>query len=202
MKTWQSLLLGILMGLFISGAILLIIAPPRGKPIELSPQPTPAPLVVYVTGSVIHPGVYSLPRLSRVSNAIAAAGGLLPDADQSAVNLAARLLDGQKIVVPKISTPAPVTKTNAPQVQAKTQQPGSQSSITTPSADNPLNLNTATQEDLDLLPGIGPTRAADIIAYRTQHGSFKTTDEIMNVTGIGQTTYDRIKAFIYVDSGQ
>ena len=58
MKTWQSILLGLLMGLFISGAILLIIAPPRGKPIELSPLPTPAPLVVYVTGSVIRPGVY------------------------------------------------------------------------------------------------------------------------------------------------
>jgi competence protein ComEA len=200
MKTWQSILLGLLMGLLISGAILLVIAPPQGKPIELSPQPTPAPLVVYVTGSVIRPGVYSLPRLSRVSNAIEAAGGLSTDADQSAVNLAARLLDGQKIVVPKINTPM-----QGPNIDAnttETQKPAPQASVATPSTDNPLNLNTATPEQLDLLPGIGPTRATDIIAYRTQHGSFKTIDEIMNVSGIGQTTFDRIKALIYVDSGQ
>jgi competence protein ComEA len=198
MKTWQSILLGILFGLFISGAILLVIAPPRGKPIELSGLPTPAPLVVYITGSVIHPGVYSLPRLSRVSNAIDAAGGLLPDADQSAINLAAKLVDGQKIVVAKINLPVSGTEIGTP----KAAQPGSQSSISTPSTDNPLNLNTATPEQLDLLPGIGPTRAADIIAYRTQHGSFKTIDEIMQVSGIGQTTFDRIKVLIYVDSGQ
>jgi len=200
MKTWQSILLGLLMGLFISGAILLIIAPPRGKPIELSPLPTPAPLVVYVTGSVIRPGVYSLPRLSRVSNAIEAAGGLSTDADQSAVNLAARLLDGQKIVVPKISTP--IQGTNIAATTTGSQKTAPQASVATPSIDNPLNLNTATQEQLDLLPGIGPTRAADIIAYRTQHGSYKTIDEIMKVSGIGQTTFDRIKALIYVDSGQ
>ena len=200
MKTWQSILLGLLMGLFISGAILLIIAPPRGKPIELSPLPTPAPLVVYVTGSVIRPGVYSLPRLSRVSNAIEAAGGLSTDADQSAVNLAARLLDGQKIVVPKINTP--IQGTNIAATTTGSQKTAPQASVATPSIDNPLNLNKATQEQLDLLPGIGPTRAADIIAYRTQHGSYKTIDEIMKVSGIGQTTFDRIKALIYVDSGR
>ncbi len=86
MKTWQSILLGILLGFLFSAALLLIIAPPRGKSIELSPLPTPAPLVVYVTGAVIHPGVYSLPRLSRVSDAIQAAGGMQSDADQTAVN--------------------------------------------------------------------------------------------------------------------
>jgi competence protein ComEA len=198
MKTWQSLLLGILLGLLISGAILLIIAPPRGRPIELSALPTPAPLVVYITGSIIHPGVYSLPRLSRVSNAIQAAGGFQSDADQSAVNLAAKLIDGQKIVVPKIITPAPVIEGTTPKVE----QPSPPSSIATPSIDNPLNLNTATPEQLDLLPGIGPTRAADIVAYRTQHGSFKTIDEIMQISGIGQTTFDHIKTLIYVDAAQ
>jgi competence protein ComEA len=198
MKTWQSILLGIVCGLLISGAILLIIAPPRGKPIELSPLPTPAPLVVYITGSVTHPGVYSLPRLSRVSNAIDAAGGLLPDADQTAVNLAAKLSDGQKIVVPKINALAITIAGNTPDVQQVSPQP----SLAAPSSDNPLDLNTATLEQLDLLPGIGPTRAEDIIAYRTQHGSFKTIDEIMNVSGIGEATFDRIKAMINVDNAQ
>jgi len=198
MKTWQSILFGILLGLLFSGAILLIIAPPRGKPIELSPLPTPAPLVVYITGEVIHPGVYSLPRLSRVSNAIEAAGGLQPDADQSAVNLAARLLDGEKIVVPKINEPGTGSVAITPQIG----QPNSQTGFATPSIENPLNLNTATLEEFDLLPGIGPTRSADIVAYRTQHGSFKTIDEIMQVSGIGQTTFDRIKDLIYVDATQ
>ncbi len=196
MKTWQSILLGIVSGLLISGAIILIIAPPRGKPIELSPLPTPAPLVVYITGSVTHPGVYSLPRLSRVSNAIEAAGGLLPDADQTAINLAAKLSDGQKIVVPKINAPVIGLAGSTPDAQPASSQPGA----STPSSDNPLDLNAATLEQLDLLPGIGPTRAADILAYRNQHGSFKTIDEIMEVSGIGQTTFDRIKAMIYVDS--
>ena len=198
MKTWQSVLFGILLGLLFSGAILIIVAPPRGKPIELSPLPTPAPLVVYITGAVIHPGVYSLPRLSRVSNAIEAAGGLLPDADQSAVNLAARLSDGQKIVVAKINEP--VTGIEVPSTPSG--QPGPQSAFTTPSIETPLDLNTATVEELDLLPGIGPTRAADIVTYRTQHGSFKKIDEIMNITGIGQAIFDSIKELIYVESTQ
>jgi competence protein ComEA len=198
MKTWQSILFGILLGLLISGALLLIVAPPRGKPIELSPLPTPAPLVVYITGAVVHPGIFSLPRLSRVSNAIEAAGGFTADADQSGVNLAAKLLDGQKIVVPTMNAPVTGSGANTPQVN----QPALQTGMVTPSKDNPLDLNTATVEQLDLLPGIGPTRAADIIAYRTQHGAFKTIDEIMQVSGIGQTTLDRIKDSIYVDATQ
>ena len=199
MKTWQSILFGILLGLLFSGALLLIVAPPQGKPIELSPLPTPAPLVVYITGAVAHPGVYTLPRLSRVSNAIDAAGGLTPDADQSSINLAARLIDGEKIAVPKVNQP--VMGTTAPPPQNK--QPAStSSSLATPSVENPLNINTATAEEFDLLPGIGPTRAADIVAYRTQHGSFKTIDGIMQVSGIGQTTFDRIKNLIYVDTAQ
>jgi len=199
MKTWQSILFGILLGLLFSGALLLIVAPPQGKPIELSPLPTPAPLVVYITGAVAHPGVYTLPRLSRVSNAIDAAGGLTPDADQSSINLAARLIDGEKIAVPKVNQL--VMGTSAPPPQNK--QPAStSSSLATPSVENPLNINTATAEEFDLLPGIGPTRAADIVAYRTQHGSFKTIDGIMQVSGIGQTTFDRIKNLIYVDTAQ
>jgi competence protein ComEA len=199
MKTWQSILFGILLGLLFSGALLLIVAPPQGKPIELSPLPTPAPLVVYITGAVARPGVYTLPRLSRVSNAIDAAGGLTPDADQSSINLAARLIDGEKIAVPKVNQP--VMGTSAPPSQNK-QPVSTSSSLATPSIENPLNINTATTEEFDLLPGIGPTRAADIVAYRTQHGSFKTIDGIMQVSGIGQTTFDRIKNLIYVDTAQ
>ena len=199
MKTWQSILFGILLGLLFSGALLLIVAPPQGKPIELSPLPTPAPLVVYITGAVARPGVYTLPRLSRVSNAIDAAGGLTPDADQSSINLAARLIDGEKIAVPKVNQP--VMGTSAPPSQNK-QPVSTSSSLATPSIENPLNINTATTEEFDLLPGIGPTRAADIVAYRTQHGPFKTIDGIMQVSGIGQTTFDRIKNLIYVDTAQ
>jgi competence protein ComEA len=133
-----------------------------------------------------------------VSNAIEAAGGLQPNADQSAVNLAARLSDGQKIVVPKINEPVTGIESSTPQGG----QPKPQSGLATPSKENPINLNTASAEEFDLLPGIGPTHAADIVAYRTQHGSFNTIDEIMNVPGIGQTIFDRIKDLIYVEPAQ
>jgi competence protein ComEA len=133
-----------------------------------------------------------------VSNAIEAAGGLQPDADQSAVNLAARLLDGQKIVVPKINEPVTGIESSTPQ----SEQTKPQSGLATPSKENPINLNSASAEEFDLLPGIGPTHAADIVAYRTQHGSFNTIDEIMNIPGIGQATFDRIKDLIYVEPAQ
>ncbi len=195
MKYWQPLLLGILLGFLFSAALFLVISPSRGKAIGLSLPPTPAPLVIYITGAVNHPGMYPLARSSRVSDAIEAAGGLLASADQTAINLAARLVDGQKIVIPDILQPVSANGVETPQAK----QNETNSSGITPSQENPLNLNTASQEDFDQLPGIGPTRAADIVAYRTQHGAFKTADEIMDVPGIGQGTFDQIKNLIYVD---
>ena len=97
MKLWQGILTGVLFGLIAGAVIWLIIAPPRGEPLTLSPPPTPAPIIVHVAGAVLHPGVYHLDRESRVEDAVKAAGGFTPDADQEHVNLASPLEDGIKI---------------------------------------------------------------------------------------------------------
>jgi competence protein ComEA len=89
-------------GILAGGLIWLVASPPRGEPVAMRPAPTPAPLVVHVTGAVAVPGVYELPAGARVLDAIDAAGGLLPGADSGAMNQAARLADGDQVVVPMV----------------------------------------------------------------------------------------------------
>lgn len=187
MKPWQSILLGIFLGLIFSAGILLISSPPRGEPITLLPTPTPAPITVFVTGAVHQPGLYTLPNPSRAQEAILAAGGYLLEADQSAVNLAAFLRDGEKILIPFIPTPLPEKAEEIPTP-----------ALPTPSVEKPLNINTATAEELDLLPGIGPSKASAIIAYRNKHGDFKRIEDLLNVSGIGPSIFDQIKDRITV----
>ena len=189
MKTWQSILLGILVGLIFSAAILLITSTPKGTAIQLNPVPTPGPIKVYVVGAVINVGVYSLPRHSRVVDVVQAAGGLDPSADKTAINLAAQVSDGEKIIIASIQSSSSDSSTSVKSPELTNQEP---------SKENPLNINTATSEQLDLLPGIGPTRAADIITYRQSNGPFTSIEAIQKVPGIGQTTFARIKDLITV----
>jgi competence protein ComEA len=183
MKRIFPYLLGMLIGFTLLGTMLYVSSQPRGQAIVLLPAPTPAPLVVDVGGAVAHPGVYSLPTGSRVKDAITLAGGFAALADSSALNLASRLRDGQKLFVPVVpaaqiipgeeATPLPVSY--------------------------PIDLNVATLEELDSLPGIGATRAQDIIDYREAHNGFRSIDEVQQVGGIGQTTFNRIKDLITVE---
>jgi competence protein ComEA len=193
MKPWQNILLGAFLTLLAIGAIYLVSSQPRGKPIELPTSLPPLPLKVYITGAVTNPGVYSIPRLSRVENAIQAAGGFLKTADTQNINLAAKLIDGEEIVVPvigqNISTADPLSKTTPTQITQAT-----------PSADNPLDINSATQEQLDNLPGIGTTKAQQIIAFRQQNGPFQKTDDLQNVPGIGPGIFAKIKDLITVNN--
>ena len=187
MKPWQSILLGVFLGLIFSAGILLISSPSKGEPIVLLPQPTPAPITVFVTGAVNQPGLYTLPNPSRAQEAISAAGGLLKDADQTAINLTAFLRDGEKILIPYTPTPIPEKAEEIPTP-----------ALPTPSAEKPLNINTATAAQLDLLPGIGPSKAGAIIAYREKHGDFKRIEDLLNVSGIGPSIFDQIKDRITV----
>jgi len=189
MKPWQIILMGIFMGLIFSAAIFLISSLPRGNAIQLNPVPTQGPIKVYVVGAVKNPGVYSLPRHSRVDDAVKAAGGLDPTADETAINLAAQVSDGVKIIIPSIRNNPPDSGTIAPSPETVEQQP---------SIENPININTASLEQLDLLPGIGTTRAGDIIKYRNNNGPFTSIEAIQKVPGIGQTTFDEIKDLITV----
>lgn len=140
-------------------------------------------VVVHVAGAVSAPGVYTLPADSRVDDAVRAAGATA-DADLSQLNLAQKLADGQKITVPAAGEiPAPVDNA-AP-------SDSSQSGAL-------ININTATQEELETLPSIGEVRAQAIIAYREEHGGFRTTDELMEVSGIGEKIFADIAPHITV----
>jgi competence protein ComEA len=157
---------------------------PRAAPDSSSPAPTDA-VAVHVAGRVRRPGLVRLPAGSRVHDAIRAAGGVTPGADLNAVNLARRLTDGEQIRVPAPGDPAPPP-------DPATATPGGG---TTPSA--PLDLNTATLEQLDTLPGVGEVTANRIITYRSAH-PFTTVDELLEVPGIGQRRFEQLKDLVTV----
>jgi len=131
-------------------------------------------LVVHVAGAVRKPGVYRMPAGSRVQDAVRGAGGATGKGDANAVNLAAPVQDGVQVIVPaKVAggvAAAPVAAV-----------PGDPAAPPGP----PVNLNTATAEQLDTLDGVGPSTAAKILDYRRQHGGFRTVDDLGQVTGIG-----------------
>ncbi len=197
MKTWQSILFGTFLGMAASAVIMLVISPPRGEPIILPPAPTPSMLVVYVSGAVNSPGVFTVSRDARVVNAIESAGGLSQDADPQSINLAARVNDGDRIIVLSISQQA--TRAALNQTAVASNSKGSNATLT-PTPSFPININTASQQELESLPTIGPTKAAQILEYRQLHGPFKKLEDIQNVTGIGPSTFEKIKNFITLDN--
>jgi competence protein ComEA len=173
MKTILNITYGVLIGLLAGGVIWLVISPARGEAVTLLPTTTPGLLTVYVSGAVATPGVYTLPEGSRVDAAITAAGGMLPGAEINNINLALPVVDGQQINVPGIVETSHV---NAGRV----------------------NINTATLDELDALPGIGPTTAQSILDYRQEHGPFQIIQQIQNVTGVGSATFAGIQNYISV----
>lgn len=140
-------------------------------------------VVVHVTGRVRRPGVYRLRAGARVDDAVRRAGGVRADADLVAVNLAAEVEDGRQIVVP-----ARASATTPPAAGAGT--------VTTPAA--PVNLNTATPEQLQELDGVGPGIAAKILAYRQEHGGFGSVKELGDVPGIGEKRLAALEASVTV----
>lgn len=192
MKTGWALALGVICGLLGAGIILLVSRPPGGSAITLLPPPSPIPLVVYVSGAVARPDIYTMPVGSRVRDAIQAAGGLSSQADPQSLNLAAFLEDGMKIQVAQIvKTPiAPGAMTGTSNSSATGLSQGVVSRL--------VNINTASQQELDTLPEIGPALAQRIIAYRTAKGPFTKIEDIQNVSGIGAVTFEKIKDLIIV----
>lgn len=143
------------------------------------PTPTPAPLRVYVSGAVLNPDVYVLPPGSIVKDALVAAGGATQDADLTRINLALALADQQQVYVPRKGE-----ATSPAQLQAT---PANASST------GLVNINTATVEQLDTLPGIGPALAERIVQYRNEHGPFERIEDLMNVKGIGEAMFEKLK---------
>ncbi len=175
---------GILLGLFLAALVWVVARNPSGQAVTLRPVPTEKPIIVHITGAVPRPGVYALPQGARVQDGISAAGGFLAEADKSNISLAELLDDGEKLDIPYIQGSSPVLPTPLPQVVATTT--------------DLININTATAAELNTLPGIGPTTAQKIVDYRTQNGPFLNTEDIINVSGIGPGTYERIKNLITV----
>ncbi|HEX6469912.1 MAG TPA: ComEA family DNA-binding protein [Streptosporangiaceae bacterium] len=161
-----------------------------GPPAIATTSPSATALVVDVAGKVRRPGVVTLSPGARVIDAIAAAGGLRPGAGPGAVNLARHVVDGEQILVGTGGAAQP------PAVPAAPGTPGPAAPGSAPGA--PLDLNVATVEQFDALPGVGPVLARRIVDYRTQHGGFRSVDELQEVTGIGARKYADIKDLVRV----
>lgn len=189
MKTLVTGLIGIFLGLLIAGGLYLTVRSPAGYPVQLLPSSTPDPIIIYINGSVKRPGVYRLPPQSRMVDAVQIAGGFLDDAAIAQVNLARPLIDGEQIMIPGGKDyPTPQLEIG-----------GNGLLFTpTPPAGQLLNINIATIDQLDQLPGIGPTAAQKIVDFRTTNGFFERIEDIQKVPGIGPTVYAEISGLITV----
>jgi competence protein ComEA len=181
----------LLFGVVLLGALLVLGVPRllhRGAghvvvPLVRLPRSAHAPgtakLVVDVAGAVRRPGLHELPPGTRIADAVAAAGGATARADLNAVNLAAPIADGEQIVVPARDPALPGASSGA-----------------APSPTAPLDLNSASLEQLDALPGIGPATAQKILDFRQAHGSFHSIAELDAVPGIGQGRIEQLKGLV------
>jgi competence protein ComEA len=193
------ILLVVLLGLA-GAALLLGLGRPRVESVDSAVSPTvvatgtpasgldqsespradggPAELVVHVAGKVHKPGIVRLPPGSRVLDAVAAAGGAHDGVDLTGLNLARMLTDGEQVLV---GVPAPADAAPYP-----------------PGAPGPVNLNTATADQLEELPGIGPALAGRILAWRNEHGRFSSIEELQEVSGIGPATFAELADLVTV----
>jgi competence protein ComEA len=177
---------GLLVVLALGGRLLLhgresASAPPLVRPAtpSRSAHSARARLFVHVVGAVRHPGLYTLAQGSRVADAVARAGGVTRKAQIELVNLAAPLADGEQILVPRRGMAAVSVPSAA----------GSASS-------GPVHLSTATMEQLDALPGVGPVTAQKILDYRQEHGAFGSVDELDAVPGIGPARLEELRKLV------
>jgi competence protein ComEA len=146
-------------------------------------------VIIHISGAVKNPGVYKLKSIDRVVDAVKIAGGITERANPDAINLAALLKDGQKIIIPyKISNQVTVeSDKNIEEVYSSSSSPSDQ-----------ININTADDNTLQSLPGIGPVLSKKIIDYRNQNGLFEVIDDIKDVSGIGEKKFEGIKDLICV----
>lgn len=184
-KNLRLILFGIFIGLLAAALITLLNQRRTATPIKLMPPPpteTPSPIRVHVTGAVKNAGVYDLPAGSILKDALTAAGGATDSAAVDKMNLAAKLNDGQQIVVGETATAA---------------QPSTTNQLPTTS-NQPVNINTASLEQLQTLPKVGAVTAQRIIEYRTKNGPFTRVEDLQKVSGIGDATYATLAPLITV----
>ena len=165
-------------------AVTPVVSPISG-PTGSARSRAPPPIIVDVAGWVREPGVYEFTPGDRVIDAVDRAGGPRKGADLTTLNLAAPLTDGTQIVIAK-----PGSTTSG--------DPGSSGDGSTAGGTTLININSASETELEVLPGVGPVTAAAIIDYRTQNGPFATIDDLIDVTGIGPSTLEQIRPFATV----
>ena len=197
LERYRGYILIVLLNLIVLGGMFFFLRRPQPEPIFILtpeptatplPTPTPRPLCVYVSGAVAHPDVYELPYDSIVRDAIEAAGGPTGEADLNRINLARRVHDEEQIYVPqKGEESPPISPPSSPSLPSLSSQGGGK-----------VNINTATAQELDALPGVGPSIAQRIIEYRTTNGPFQSIEDIKNVGGIGDVTFEKLKDKITV----
>lgn len=157
--------------------------PGSGAGSAQSDAPAEAPvLTVYVCGAVARSGVYRLPEEARICDALDAAGGMTPEAAEGYLNLAAPVTDGQELYFPTVEE---TSGRGFPGAEEK-------------GSGGLVNINTADEAALQTLPGVGKTRAGAIISYREKNGGFRTAEDLMKVSGIGESTYETLKDFVTV----
>lgn len=142
-------------------------------------------IVVYVAGAVAAPGVYTLNASARVTDAVAAAGGAVGNADLNLINLAEVVHDGERVYVSTVGEVVPIVAAVAPAGE-----------VSAPAG--PVNVNSATADQLDVLPGVGPATAAAIVAHRQQHGPFQSVEQLGDVRGIGPAKLDALRGLVTV----
>ena len=182
-ERWGQLALLLLFLFALSGGIALLVGQGRPGGVEVVlPTATPAASVqVYVTGAVANPGVYTLQEGDSLQDAVDRAGGAVANADLARVNLAAHVQDQDHHHIPAIGEEAAIALT--------------------PQADGPpvTNLNRAGLDELMALPGIGEVRAHSILEHRRQNGPFRSVEELVDVSGIGWTTLERLRPLVTVE---
>jgi competence protein ComEA len=147
------------------------------------PSVVPAEVVVQIAGAVVRPGVYHLPLGSRVGDLVSMAGGPLAGVDAAVLPLAAKVADGQRVYLPKPGEPLSAA---------------AGVSVSGSGATGPVDLNSATAAQLDALPGIGPSTAAAIVAYRDKHGPFTSIDGLLEIKGLGASKVDALRELVRV----
>ena len=154
-------------------------------------------IIVHAASAVMQPGVYRIDAAARVSDLVALAGGLAPDADVDRVNLAAQLADGARVYVPHSGEQDPPAVVNDATGSTRAAGGPTAGSGTSSSAAR-INVNTATVDQLDSLPGVGPSTAAAILDYRQRHGPFRSVDELGQVRGIGPSRLAQLRDLVRV----
>ena len=168
------------------------------SPARAFPRALAAPqrqIVVYVAGAVLRSGLYRLPAGARADDAVRAAGGFGPGADSAAINLAQHVEDGDEVRVFRVNerTPRP-SRTNGPRARGRARKRAEPPSE--------VNINAADAGTLALLPGVGPTLAERIVAFRRANGDFQTVDELLDVAGMTQRRLDAIAPLLMVQDGR